>query len=117
MARATRQEWAERVCRWQSSGLTAQAFAEEAGLNAATLSYWKYQLRRERRAGKSAASKHRTSLAKSARPTFVEATAAANASAIASLELIVRDDITVRVPIGFDEDTLARVLRIARTAR
>jgi len=49
MARATRQEWAERVSRWQSSGLTAQAFAEEAGLNAATLSYWKYQLRREQR--------------------------------------------------------------------
>lgn len=106
------------MARWQSSGLTTQAFAEEAGLNAATLSYWKYRLRRDQRerAGKTAAPKRGTSLAKFARATFVEATPALGTSALASLEIVLRDDITVRVPIGFDEDTLARVLRIVRTA-
>ena len=118
MARATQQEWAERVARWQSSGLSAAAYADEAGLNAATLSYWKYRLRREQRerAGKPAASKRRTRLAKFARPTFVEATPAMRTSAIAALEIVLRDDIAVRVPVGFDEETLARVLRIVRTA-
>jgi transposase len=114
MARATRQEWAERVARWQRSGLTAQAFAAEAELNAATLTYWKYRLRRDQRerAGKPGSKRRRSP----ARPTFVEATPALSTCTIASLEIVLRDDITVRVASGFDEDTLARVLRIVRTA-
>jgi hypothetical protein len=94
------------VARWQSSGLSAAAYAEEAGLNAATLMYRKYRLRRDQRerAGKPAAPKRQRSPAS---PTFGEATPALSTCTIASLELALRDDITVRVAVGFDEDTLA----------
>jgi hypothetical protein len=118
MARATRQAWVERVAQWQSSGLTAQAFAESAELNAHSLSNWKYRLGREQRerAGKAGASKRRTRLARVPKPTFIEARSALSAGPIAGLELLLRDEVTVRVPVGFDEDTLVRLMRIVRTA-
>ncbi len=45
-----REEWRKRVERWQDSGLTAQEFAMEMGLNVGTLRHWKYTLAREARA-------------------------------------------------------------------
>ena len=46
MRRATtRTIWAERVAQWERSGLTAAAFATRAGVNAHTLTYWKWRLR------------------------------------------------------------------------
>jgi transposase len=117
MARAAREEWAQRVARWEESGLTARAFAEEAGLSAQTLSYWKWKLKRDEgaRSEKPAASQRRTALARSTEPMFVEVTTPA-ARASGALEIVVRDEVAVRVPVGFDEDTLARVLRLVRTA-
>jgi hypothetical protein len=117
MARATREEWAQRVARWEESGLTARAFAEEGGLSAQTLSYWKWKLKRDERARSEepAASKRRTALASSTKRMFVEVSAPA-ARPTGALEIVLRDDVTVRVPVGFDEDTLARVLRLVRTA-
>lgn len=44
MSRATRETSAKRVERWQDSGLTAAEFAREAGLNARSLSWWRWQL-------------------------------------------------------------------------
>lgn len=117
MARATRQAWVERVAQWQNSGLTARAFAESAELNAHSLANWKYRLGREQRerAGKAGVSKRQTRLARVPKPTFIEARSALSAAPIAAVELLLRDEITVRVPVGFDEDTLARVLRVVRT--
>jgi DNA-binding transcriptional regulator YiaG len=46
MAKTTSAEWAKRVERWQDSGLTAKEFAAELNVNAGTLSYWKYKLRK-----------------------------------------------------------------------
>lgn len=52
MARETRAAWARRVERWQRSGLTADRFAEQEGLNARTPAYWKWRRRlRARHAG------------------------------------------------------------------
>ena len=45
--RAGRDEWAKRVARWQRSGLPGRAFAEQTGLNAHTLTFWKWRLGRE----------------------------------------------------------------------
>jgi len=45
MRRATRAIWAERVARWERSGLTAAAFATRAGVNPHTLTYWKWRLK------------------------------------------------------------------------
>jgi transposase len=43
VARADRDEWAKRVQRWQESGLTAREFADEFGLKATSLSFWKWR--------------------------------------------------------------------------
>jgi hypothetical protein len=42
--RASRDEWAKRVERWRDSGLSAEQFAAELGINAGTLKFWKYRL-------------------------------------------------------------------------
>ena len=83
MARASRADWAKRVERWKDSGLTAKEFAAETGLNASTLSYWKWRLGVEQCSDKPA-DKPRTKKsrptrqppkARSKAPTFVEVTA------------------------------------------
>lgn len=42
--RASRDEWAKRVERWKDSGLTAEQFASEIGINANTLKFWRYKV-------------------------------------------------------------------------
>ncbi len=38
--RTNREEWKKRVERWQESGLTAEQYASELGINAGTLKFW-----------------------------------------------------------------------------
>jgi hypothetical protein len=45
--RANRDEWQKRIERWSDSGLSAMQFAAETGINAGTLQYWKYKLRKQ----------------------------------------------------------------------
>jgi transposase len=45
-ARVSRDEWRKRVGRWKDSGLTAKEFAAETGLNAGTLQFWRYKLKK-----------------------------------------------------------------------
>jgi transposase len=45
--RANRDEWQTRVERWKDSGLSAKQFAAEAGINAGTLQFWKYKLKKQ----------------------------------------------------------------------
>lgn len=47
MARETRAAWARRVERGRRSGLTAGRFAEQESVNAGTLAYWRWRLRRD----------------------------------------------------------------------
>jgi transposase-like protein len=44
--RASRDEGRRRVERWKDSGLTAKEFAAETGINAGTLQFWRYKLRK-----------------------------------------------------------------------
>ena len=117
MSKSNRAEWAKRVERWGDSGLTAKEFAAETGLNASTLSYWKWRLGADKggRSSKSGARPRRTPRSTPKRdrssPTFVEVAAPA-ASSTAVVELVTPSDLRVRVPVGFDEDTLVRVLRV-----
>ena len=94
MARSTRSEWAVRVRKWRSSGLTAREFATREGVNARTLAWWSSQLRRERVA-----------------PAFVDVTALVTApTPPSSLELLVRDAVRIRVSTGFDAELLRAVV-------
>ena len=111
MAKATRAEWAKRVERWQDSGLTAKEFAAEFNVNAGTLSYWKYKLRRQ------TASAERT-----ARPGIRKAESTAgflrvvpvqteHMAAAARFEVVVGEHTVVRVPSDFEETALIRLVR------
>ncbi len=46
VVRRTHREWARLVRKWQRSGKTARAFGDERGVNANTLTWWKWQLGR-----------------------------------------------------------------------
>lgn len=122
MPKTGREEWSQRVQRWVESGLTAKEFAAETGLKASTLSYWKWRLGSEQRAQSSVpvAAKRETARrperARESTPTFVEL-APAPASCAVPLELVLHDSVTVRVPVGFDETTLSRVLRLVGAPR
>jgi transposase len=98
MGRAPRDEWAKRVERWKRSGLTAAVFAQREGLNAGTLFWWSSKLGRAQR---------------TPRPV-VEVVVVPSMAAVrtTALAVEVRDGVRVRVPAGFDEDTLRRLLRL-----
>jgi transposase-like protein len=113
MAKATRAEWVKRVERWQDSGLTAKEFAAELDVSPNSLTFWKWKLGRERSAPKANATKAPQSNDVTTLqflqlvPTQDDAP-----SSPASLELVIRHDLVVRVPRGFDEETLTRVVRV-----
>jgi hypothetical protein len=107
--KTSRQEWAKRVERWQDSDLTAAEFSEELGINARTLSYWKWRLGKDGSPG-SRTKRPRRDRQKSVertKPKFVEMTAALSAP---GLELVVGERVVVRVPDGFEVETLRRVM-------
>jgi transposase len=130
MERASATEWAKRVERWKDSGLTAKEFAAQTGLKASMLSYWQWKLRALDRAGldrskqtaKPAGGRRRVSgatrVAAVAEPMqFVELPPAVVASSTPWLELVLGSSTRVRVPVGFDEMTLTRVLRAVEASR
>ena len=103
MGRDARATWAKRVERWGASGLSAAEFALEIGVNARTLTYWKWKLGKAepRRAA--------------ARPEFVEVVAPATARtsgevSLDALEVVLVGGVVIRVPARFDADALRRVV-------
>ena len=116
MGRATRQEWAKRIERWQDSGLTAKEFAAEIDVPATSLSYWKWKLRQDARApGAASAEEVITDLPKrrrrsAATPRFLELVERPTDLDVAPmLEVVLCTGVVVRVPSQFDEATLRRV--------
>jgi transposase len=111
MERTSREAWAKRVERWQDSGLTAKEYAAEAGINAHSLSWWKWQLSSGTKARKRAPRTRQPS----ARPvttsplTFVEMTSSLVPE---SLEVVLPSSIRIRVPSTFDAPALGRLLDV-----
>ena len=115
MQRATRATWAKRVERWKDSGLSASQFAVEIGVNPRTLMFWKWQLARES-GGKPA--RKRATRTKPQSVEFVEVRPArAVAVADPRIEIAIGDRLVLRVPVGFDEETLERVVRVVERRR
>lgn len=88
--------------------MTAREFAAQLGVNANTLSFWKYKLARETLAG-------RDSGPTPARVEFVEVTSAAPATTSGTageerLEVVCAGGRTVRVPRSFDPETLLHLV-------
>lgn len=122
-----RAKWVER---WKDSGLTAKEFATEAGLKASALYYWSAQLSAAARSDSACQDESSEQNVQFLRPRsvkpgkqtatpsphLVELPVATMASVPAMLELWI-GDVRVRVPSGFDEATLTRVVRALGVAR
>jgi len=113
MAKTSRAEWVKCVERWQDSGLTAKEFAAELAVSPNSLTFWKWKLRRERTEQTLAGSKSVKPVSKATVPKFLQLVATEREVAVPAvpLEVVVRGDIVVRVPHGFDDQMLSRVLR------
>lgn len=107
--RTSRTEWQKRIERWNDSGLSAEQFAAELGINAGTLRHWKYFL------GKQVS---RTASDKAPAVTtsaLVEVRASSVATAVASpmpFELEFSTDRKLRIPPQFDAAALERLLAV-----
>ena len=115
---AIRETWAKRVERWKESGLSAKEFAAELGINARSLSWWRWQLSKSDAVSEAPRPRRRrsrlspvpTSLAPALSPmTFVEMTASVMGE---PLEIVMPSTLRVRVPTGFDDATLGRLLAV-----
>lgn len=100
--RRAREYWADHVQRWRTSKQTCATYARRAGLNAKTLSWWAWKLDE---ADESDAGPTQTQL------PFIELMPITIETRI-ELNL---GDITIRVPNGFDSETLGRLLDLLRT--
>lgn len=106
--RASRDEWAKRVERWGDSGLSAEQFAAELGINASTLKFWKYKL------GLPAGEKQPRQAKRKTLPLVELRTAAVVQDSSFNVEL--RGGRRVQVPAGFDADALKRLLAALESA-
>ena len=110
MAKATRAEWAKRVERWKDSGLTAKEFAAELDIKPSSLAFWKWKLRTDAEHSEPGVELKRS------RRQRVEVSAKflqlvpTPTDAIASLELVLKSGVVLRVPEAFHEPTLRRLL-------
>ena len=95
MTRGTRKQWEQRVARWRRSGQTANEFSTAEGLRPSTLRWWSSALKREE-----------------PRAHFVEvmAPAAALPPALSTIEVLIRDQVRLRVCGEFDPALLRRVV-------
>lgn len=90
---------------WRRSGQSSRAYAARAGLNANTLLYWSWQLRRE------GAEPDESPVPRAF--DFVELPSSGPASGPASAAIEIETGrVTLRVLDGFDTETLRRVLDV-----
>jgi transposase len=114
MARATREDWAKRVERWQDSGLTAKEFAAELDVAPSSLTFWKWKLRQSTSsAAKSRAPRaHGTNKRDESSMSFVRLVPTTPPAHGDLLEVVCASGVIVRVPHDFDEPTLLRLVRV-----
>lgn len=124
MARESREVWEKRVGRWRDSGLSAREFAAEIGVNAQTLAHWAWQLGRgePRRASSASPRRRPRTIAPVAAPpspvAWLEVVAdeggdrREGVASTPALELVLRADRMIRVPVGFDAESLRRLIAV-----
>jgi len=93
----SRDVWEARLARWGRSTLTADEFAEREGVSRGQLTWWVGRLRTlERDAG-------------APETAFVELQPSA---AGVGVEVVLRRGAVLRIPVGFDGDTVSRLVRV-----
>ena len=92
---------------WRKSGQSARVFAGQLGVNPHTLSWWRSELARERRArGARSASVHFVEVTSSLPPRCGES----SATPMERFEVVCASGRVVRVPSDFDAMVLRRLL-------
>lgn len=108
-----REQWSKRVERWKDSGLSAKEFAAETGINAHSLSWWRWQLSKGDTAPKEPRRRRsRTAIAQpAASPAmkFIEMMAPVS---LDKLEIVLPSTMRICVRPGFDAATLGRLLDV-----
>jgi hypothetical protein len=113
MARTSRAEWAKRVERWKDSGLSAKQFATEIGVSPQSLTFWSWKLRKPANTDSDVGRVDGRKARPDAQPSFLQLVpAAATTSTPKLFELVLRDGVVLRVPSGFDESTLLRLVEL-----
>src|SRR4051812_34800939 len=105
----TRAIWEERIARWQQSKLSAEEYAPLEGVRPSSLKWWRWRLSGEVRRATTPAKGEPTKAA------FIEVGASAPVPEAAAqtsprFEVVLRNGRVVRVPAGFSDGELARVL-------
>lgn len=115
MKTSPREVWVKRVEQWKDSGLSAKDFAAQTGLSFSALKNWRYRLAAQaRRAQGAGRGLSPIGFVEFAAPGLVpkapRARRRSGAGASEPLELVVREGFHLRIPRGFDVDTLRQVL-------
>jgi transposase-like protein len=113
--KTSREEWEKRVERWRDSGLTADQFASELGINAGTLKFWSYRLKKGNGnavAAQQAAAGH-PKKAIGGGHSFVELHSERRASAF---EVELANGRRLHVPPAFEPSALERLLTVLERA-
>ena len=100
------EEWQKRLERWRESGLTAEQFASELGINAGTLKFWRYKVNKAVRV---TAQERRPVKPAAVTSAFVEVRAAPSD---ARFEIDLANGRRLRVPSAFDPNALERLIAI-----
>jgi hypothetical protein len=106
--RTSAEEWQKRVDRWRESGLSAEQFATELGINSGTLRFWQYKLNKAKRAGAS----RDVRPSKTTTPAVAAFVEVRSAGGDARFELELCNGRRLRVPEGFDPKALERLLAV-----
>lgn len=104
----TRVEWAERVARWERSGLSAEKFARREGYKPKQLYWWRWKLRAE------GLSRPGLPSSPEEAPRFVPVHVVTDATPVVAepIEIALPNGRVIRVRPGFDPATLERVLAL-----
>jgi transposase-like protein len=115
--RVSRDEWAKRVERWRDSGLTTAEFATELGINAHSLTYWAWTLKREAGGQKRVWSKksRKQAVARNATVSSTPFVEVKSPTPRGHFELEIRGR-RLHIPDSFDAQQLRSLLAILETA-
>lgn len=106
--RTSRAEWQKRIERWNDSGLSAEQFAAELGINAGTLRHWKYFLGKQ--GGRAA--KIKAPMASASALVEVQTSSVVATASPSPFELELGAERKLRIPSQFDVAALERLLAV-----
>lgn len=111
-SRTTRGEWQKHVRAWKLSGISSREYASKAGINANTLTWWRWRLDKEK-------SRPRVGRRKPPAIQFVEVSPPSpdvSVSGGGKLELELAG-VVLRLPPDFDAGALTRALGVLEARR